>query len=147
MICRSCTILSLGSRIKEERILALEMMKVRPEIRHGIVWSTLLALFFIPFLDSMACDDFARSSPAPGTGVEIRCNLFSGAAVPLASGMGLNDQEQKESSVHFFCPICLTLAEATAFYNVGISPSMSIFKHQPFRKALIQINFPIYKPP
>ena len=67
--------------------------------------------------------------------------------MPLASGMGLNDQEQKESSVHFFCPICLTLAEATSFYNVGNPPSMSIFKHQPFRIALIQINFPIYKPP
>lgn len=122
-------------------------MKDYPEFRHGIVWITLLAVIFLPFLDSMACDDFAMSSPTSGGGIEIQCNRFSSIAMPLSSEPNTDCQEKEKTGVHFFCPICFTIAGGTCFYNVGILLSVSIFNSQPSRIARIQIDFPIYKPP
>jgi len=67
--------------------------------------------------------------------------------MPLTSDMGADGQGQKENGVHVFCPLCFTVSERACFYDYGVPLSISIFKPQPSRIALIQINLPIYKPP
>jgi hypothetical protein len=122
-------------------------MMVHSKIRHGIAWFILPALIFIPCLDSMACDDFARSAPTSGAGIEIQCIGFSGTAMPFTGGMEADGQEQEESGVHFFCPLCFTIAAGTFFYPVGIPLLVSIFMPQPSRVARVHTYVPIYKPP
>jgi hypothetical protein len=117
------------------------------KFRRFIAFITLAAVIFSPFFDSMACDDFAQSSPAPGTAMTICCKDFSGGSPPLdEAGGNPGDLPLPESHVHVLCPVCLAVADGLSSYGPDLFEA-AIFTPIPFTGFLIQPSIPIYKPP
>ena len=125
-------------------------MKVsQSKYRHWITGVILVAFFSAPFLDSMACDDFARGSPCPGGGIEIPCDHFlAGNATRSGNDAQPNlPSSSDHGSVHHFCPICLAIAKSTCSNDIGIPLAVIPFKLQPLHIPFAQIYSSIYKPP
>ena len=117
------------------------------KFRRFIAFLILMIMVLSPFLDSMACDDFAQSSPSPGSAMTICCRGFSADPGPFA-GAGRNsvDQPLPENHVHVLCPICLAVADGVSAYDPDHF-GVAIFRSVPFSVFLIQPSIPIYKPP
>ena len=117
------------------------------KFRGFIAFFTLMTMILSPFFDSMSCDDFARSSPAPGTAMTICCKDFSGGSRPPdEAGGNPGDSPLSESHVHVLCPICLGVADGLSSYDHDLFEA-TIFNPIPFSVFLIQPSIPIYKPP
>jgi hypothetical protein len=117
------------------------------KFRRFIVFITLMAMIFSPFFDSMACDDFARNSPSPGSGMTVGCKDFSGGSrSAIETGKGSGDQPFPENDVHVLCPICLAVAERLSSFDHDLF-EVVFFKLLPAPEILIQPSIPIYKPP
>ena len=123
-------------------------MKIwKTKYRHLIVLPMVLAFIIAPFLDSMACDDLARSAPCPGSALEIRCKGFANAN-NLASGKDAEAERQPVgSNVHVLCPICFTMAETASYYDFQIFLLMATLKPEPLHLSFAALAFPIDKPP
>ncbi len=117
------------------------------KIRRFIAFITLMAMILSPFFDSMACDDFARSSPSPGSGITIRCrDIYGGSRFFVETGRNSGDQPLPENDVHVLCPICLAVADGLSSYDPDLFEA-TFFKLPPRPVLLIQPSIPIYKPP
>jgi hypothetical protein len=108
----------------------------------------LLAMIVVPLLDSMACDDFGRSAPSPGSGLEISHRDGSECLHPCTLwDAGGGGPSSPAKSVHFLCPICHNFAETAVGVDFRVSFLATIFKPQRLQISLAQLNFPIDKPP
>ncbi len=102
----------------------------------------LLAFVLAPLFDSMGCDNFARSSPSPGSGVEIKC-----VHLPGGSASGESHNQGEEDNAHVSCPICYTLTEITYSLTFGTPLFTRTFSPQPLHVSFFLVPLPIYKPP
>ena len=125
-------------------------MKIgQAKYRHLTTAVILLAFFAAPFLDSMACDDFARASPCPGGSIEIQCDHFLGGngTRPENDAQTNPRSSSDHGSVHHFCPVCFTIAKSISSFDIGTPLTVVLFKLQPLHIASSQIDSSIYKPP
>jgi hypothetical protein len=117
------------------------------KFRSFIAFITLMTMILSPFLDSMGCDDFARSSPSPGSAITICCRDLSGGSRSFVeTGKNSGGQDLPEDHVHVLCPICLAVADGLSSYEHNLF-EVTFFKLLPFSVLLIQPSIPIYKPP
>ncbi len=117
------------------------------KLRRFIAFLILMTMVLSPFLDSMACDDFARSSPSPGSAFTICCrDFFADPRSSAGSGQNSDGQPLPENHVHVLCPICLAVADGLSAYDPDVF-EVAIFKPISFSVFLIQPSIPIYKPP
>jgi hypothetical protein len=117
------------------------------KFRRFIAFITLMAMILSPFFDSMACDDFARNSPSPGSGMTIRCiDIYGSSRSFVETGKNSGDQPFPENDVHVLCPVCLAVADGLSSYDHDLFEA-TFFKLQPHPVLLIQPSIPIYKPP
>ncbi len=124
------------------------MQILRKKYRQLIVLPILLVFAAVPFLDSMACDDFDRSAPFPGSGFEIKCKDFL-KINKTSSGSKAESEGQRSpgGNVHVFCPICFSVAEMVSFYNPDVFFLRALFRPQLFQISLAEFATPIDKPP
>jgi hypothetical protein len=113
-----------------------------------VILPVVLAFVVIPFLDSMACDDLARSAPSPGRGLEVRCKDLA-KLDKSASGTdaGSDGQPSKGCNVHVLCPICFTIAETACSYDFQIFLLTAAWRPEPLQISLAALASPIDKPP
>ena len=125
------------------------VMKIgRSKHRNWIALAIVLIFTTAPFFDSLACDDFARGSPCPGGGIEIRCKHFlDGNNWRSPKDAGSNGQSSSDENVHAFCPICFSIAPTSFSYDIGFPRAAAIFRLPPLLLCLAQTQLSIYKPP
>ena len=128
---------------------AFGLMKIwKTKYRHLIILPMVLAFVVVPFVDSMACDDLARSAPSPGSGLEIRCKDFAKVDKSASgSDAGPDGQPSAGCNVHVLCPICFAVAETASFYDFQIFLLTATLRTEPLHLSLVALTFPIDKPP
>ena len=119
------------------------MRLLRKKLHPSLLCLIVASAFIVsPVLDSMACDDFSRSSPSPGSGIEIRCGH-----APTASTSDAASDNGSESDVHVFCPLCYSLTGVSDSPAIGRPILARILSVKPVFVSLALVASPIYKPP